>query len=52
MSADAGRRRGDKEIAETAAPALNHGGLDERDVEEGPEMVDVDRIEKVYRYVQ
>jgi hypothetical protein len=44
-------RRGpiEKEISESAGDGLNRGDL-HQDVEVGPEMIDIDRIEKVYRY--
>lgn len=45
------RRPGEKEIAETAGPASNQSGLEEQDVEDGLDAVDIDRIEKVYRFV-
>ena len=52
MSSEAmARRPGEKGIAETAGPASNQSGSGGHDLEDGPQMVDVDRIEKVYRLV-
>lgn len=49
MSAPTSRRPGEKEIAETAGPAPSQGSPEEHDVEGGQQLVDIDRIEKVYR---
>ena len=52
MSSEAmARRPGEKEIAETAGPASHQGGSESQDLEDGQQMVDVERIEKVYRLV-
>ena len=40
----------DKEINTTSGPQIKQGDF-HQDVEVGPEMVDLDRIEKVYKYV-
>lgn len=53
MSAAAdGRAPVDKEIVETTGSAPKQAIYDDQDVEVGPEeMVNIDRIEKVYRHV-
>ena len=49
MSTPTNRRPGEKEIADMAGPALSQGSPDEHDIEGAPEVIDIDRIEKVYR---
>jgi hypothetical protein len=50
MSSDAvGRGPVEKEIDESTGNASKRGDL-EQDVEVGPGMIDIDRIERVYRY--
>jgi len=51
MASDAiGRGPVEKEIAQSAEDGSKQGDF-QRDVEVGPEMIDIDRIERVYRYV-
>jgi hypothetical protein len=47
-SDEIGREPMDKEIATTSGPPMKQGEL-HQDVEVGLEMVDIDRIEKVYQ---
>lgn len=42
----------EKRMADSAAPAPRPHDSEERDVEDGPAAVNVDRIEKVYRCVK